>query len=344
MKINIITKIRAGAWGGGNQFLKALRKYFDTNGLYTEDIREADIVLFNSFQNAFDAIWLRILYPGKVFVHRVDGPIRLVRGFDGEMDHVVFSLNNGLANGTIFQSMWSLKRSAELGMNINLPHTIIHNAPDEDIFYSKKEDRNIENKDNKIKIIATSWSNNYKKGFDYYTYLDKHLNRDRYEMSFVGRSPVTFEYIKDYGPLEQTEMARLLTNSDIYITASKDDPCSNALIEALSIGLPVVALDSGGNTELVGGGGELFLTEEEMLRKIDIVAKNIDLYKQNTPSYKMDQIGRAYLSFFSLVLSTEKHNKFLIIKNACLTGLKVTLIYLLFKIRNLIKKLFSKKI
>ena len=41
----------------------------------------------------------------------------------------------------------------------------------------------------------------------------------------------------------------------IFIAASENDPCSNALVEALACGLPAVYRDSGGHGELAGGAG-----------------------------------------------------------------------------------------
>ena len=50
MKINIYFKLKDGAWGGGNQFLKAIREYMIRVDCYEEDYRKADIILFNSHQ------------------------------------------------------------------------------------------------------------------------------------------------------------------------------------------------------------------------------------------------------------------------------------------------------
>ena len=47
-KIHILFKFIEGPYGGGNQFLKALRDYFNEIGIYSEKPEEADIILFNS--------------------------------------------------------------------------------------------------------------------------------------------------------------------------------------------------------------------------------------------------------------------------------------------------------
>jgi glycosyltransferase involved in cell wall biosynthesis len=51
---------------------------------------------------------------------------------------------------------------------------------------------------------------------------------------------------------------------DVYLAASRDDPCSNALIEALSCGLPAAYRRSGGHPELVGEAGIGFDDPEEL--------------------------------------------------------------------------------
>jgi glycosyltransferase involved in cell wall biosynthesis len=41
---------------------------------------------------------------------------------------------------------------------------------------------------------------------------------------------------------------------DVYACASDFECCSNAILEAMAAGLPIVATDVGGNAELLGGG------------------------------------------------------------------------------------------
>jgi glycosyltransferase involved in cell wall biosynthesis len=50
----------------------------------------------------------------------------------------------------------------------------------------------------------------------------------------------------------------------VFLAASRDDPCSNALLEALACGLPAAFLRSGGHPELVGEGGIGFESPEEL--------------------------------------------------------------------------------
>lgn len=49
MKISILMNLKEGPFGGGNQFLKALKKYFTTLGVYERNPNNVDIIIFNSF-------------------------------------------------------------------------------------------------------------------------------------------------------------------------------------------------------------------------------------------------------------------------------------------------------
>lgn len=75
MKINIVFEFKDGPWGGGNQFLKALKDQFTKKNKYIKDPAGADIILFNSHHNLFKVILLKLKFPDKKFVHRIDGPI-----------------------------------------------------------------------------------------------------------------------------------------------------------------------------------------------------------------------------------------------------------------------------
>jgi glycosyltransferase involved in cell wall biosynthesis len=95
-------------------------------------------------------------------------------------------------------------------------------------------------------------------------WLDGHLDRDELEVTFAGRTDARFERIRVVGPLPSHELAELLREHDVYLAASRDDPSSNALLEALACGLPAAFLRSGGHPELVGEGGIGFESPEEL--------------------------------------------------------------------------------
>lgn len=306
MKIHILFPFKDSAWGGGNQFLKALRDYFIEKNLYDEDIKRADIVLFNSHHSLEGVVKAKRKYPDKIFVHRVDGPIFYIREKDLEIDKQLFKINSLLASGTVFQSEFSKNACFELGMKKNNFETTIMNAPNPNIF-NTKEKTGFE-KDKKTKLIATSWSANMKKGFAVYKWLDENLDFSKYEMRFIGNSLIVFKNIIHISPINSKELAVELKNSNIFITASQKDPCSNSLIEALHCGLPAIVLNDGGHPELVGSAGEVFYKAKEIPVLLEKIVLNYADYQKSIKNPTMNEVGAKYLDFFNKIYESEDKN------------------------------------
>ncbi len=278
MLVNFLFSIKDTAWGGANQFFKALRKELAGRGEYTEDPMRADVIVYNSYQEVARALRLKRKVPRALLVHRLGPIFEYHRGKAWRaLDTLTITVANTLADVVVFQSQWSYDEACKRGFSKNKAYTIIHNAADSTIF--NLNDKLPFHKNNKIKLIATSWSANPNKGLAWYQYLDEHVDWDRYEMSFFGNTTGTFKHISCRGVLSSEELSMQLKQHDICVSAVKDDACSNSIIEALATGLPVVALRSGGNGELVGSGGELFATQPELLEKINLVAERYSFYQ-----------------------------------------------------------------
>jgi glycosyltransferase involved in cell wall biosynthesis len=244
----------ASPYGGGNQFLLALVGELERRGLTVEANRISGgtpACLVNSFN--FDARRLRrFAARGARIVHRVDGPVSPYRGFDDGTDALVARINHDLAAATIVQSRYSLEKHRQLGLRLREP-VVILNSVDPAIFFPPIEREPLTGR--RLRLIATSWSDNPRKGADVLAWLDRHLDWNRYEMTFVGRTPVSFRRIRMLGPVGSEQVADLLRSHDVYVAPSLHDPCSNAVLEALACGLPVAYRRSGGHPELVGDAG-----------------------------------------------------------------------------------------
>ncbi|MCF7866687.1 glycosyltransferase [Candidatus Woesearchaeota archaeon] len=308
MKVNILFDIRDVPYGGGNQFLKALKKIFEEKKIYAHNVKDADVILFNSHHNIKDLLKIKNKYKDKLFVHRIDGPVFLYRGSKKAVDNIIYKTNSFIADGTIYQSNWSRLQNIKYGLNTNTYETIIYNAPDKNIFNTKNKSKN---KSHKIRIIATSWSNNFKKGFKTYSWLDKNLDFNNVEFTFVGNSPISFKNINIKKPLKSKYLSKELKKNDIFITASEKDPCSNSLIEALSCRLPAIALLDGGHPEIIKGGGELFTKEEEIPELIDKISKNYEHYKKKILIKDIYQITNEYFIFFMKLYSDYGARKYI---------------------------------
>jgi glycosyltransferase involved in cell wall biosynthesis len=305
MKIYIAFDLRDEPAGGGNQFLKALRVYLRSAGAYAERMNEANVILANGHQwgpYLFQLFLAKRARPDLVIVHRVDGPMAVVRGDEKKnriVDDAIVSFNNRFADGTVFQSRWSRDLCLIQGMEASKHQATILNAPDSSIFYPPV--RKIVG-DGKIRIVSTSWSGNWRKGFDVFQYLDQHLDFSRFTFTFIGNSPVKFENIRHIAPIPSAALADELRNHDIFLQASHLEACSNSLIEAMNCGLVPVAKNNSSHPEIVDEAGVLFEGIEDVIAAIDVAAKGQAKYlAKRSHRITMDCAGRAYLDFASEV-------------------------------------------
>lgn len=324
MKICVLFPIVDTPNGGGNQFLKLIKKKLVEMGMYAE-LENADIILFNSHQAVKEVIKAKIKYPEKIFIHRIDGPMRLYNQMNDKRDDIVNLVNKYIADGTIFQSKWSRERNYKMGLKQTNYETVIYNAADKEIFNSDGKYKFDKNR--KIKLIATSWSDNIKKGFKTYLFLDQNLDWERYEMVFVGNSPVEFQNIKHIRPLNSVELAKLLKQSDIFISASEKDPCSNSVIEALSCGLPVICKKDGGHPELVKNGGKLFERDNEIIGLLEEIVDNYSEIQKSIEVCNIDEVVGQYIYFMENIREDmkkmHKHPKRIQKLNAILLACKI---------------------
>jgi len=296
VKIYIEYSFQKGAWGGGNQFLKALKNQLFEKGLYCDQAKYSDIILFNAHQNAGNVVKLKNKFPEKIFAHRMDGIYKLYNKPNDSRQDLCFDLNSKIADCTIFQTAWAKKEHIKFGLNTDKPNTIICNAPNQKIFNTDYKKNNSE----KVKLVCTSWSINKNKGFGFYKFLDDNLDFNKYTFTYIGNDPgIKFNNIKKVGPLNSIDLAKKIQAHDIFLTASKYECCSNSLLEAMSCGLPAVGLNSGGTPDLIKSGGELFNSEDDIISSIDKVSSNIESYSSKINIKNISIICDEYISFFN---------------------------------------------
>jgi glycosyltransferase involved in cell wall biosynthesis len=298
--LSIFHKFAPPPSGGGHQFLRALSHECQQRGLTVENnsiSHSTRACLFNSFN--FDERRLRRMRRSSVlYVHRVDGPIDQYRGTDNGIDRHIWLINQTFADKTIFQSRYSLEKHLTLGMEFSNP-VVCMNAADPSIFNSSN--RIAFSSDRKVRLIASSWSDNINKGSAVYTWLDQNLDWSRFEFVFVGRSPVKFQNIKIIDPIPSKEMAIQLKQNDIYITASRNDPCSNSLIEALSCGSPALYLRSGGHPEIVKNAGLGFTDPAEIPALLDKIIGDYSYFQGSIELPSIQEVSSHYLKILELI-------------------------------------------
>jgi glycosyltransferase involved in cell wall biosynthesis len=302
LKVHICYEFKEGPWGGSNQFAQAFREYLISIDQYAEDGGTADVILFISHANIKEVIRLKRRYPSKLFIHRLDGPVLLHNPISKKRDAFAYWANRNIADATVFQSDWSRESNYQMGFQTQQFETIILNACSSTIFNNSGKLPFSQGR--KTKVIMTSWSSYKSKGFDTYQWLDEHLDFSKFELTFVGNSPFTFKKIKTVTPLPPSELAILLKQHDIYITASKKDACSNALIEAMSCGLPAIALNDGGHPEIVGVGGKLFNAAQEIPKCLDEVCQNYNGFKNAIAIPNLNHMGHQYMEFIQSIIDT----------------------------------------
>lgn len=285
-------------YGGGNQFMLALEKEFLRRGIQVRrnDGREAHAHILQGIWFD-DAKLARERAEGSVVLHRVDGPIQLYRGPGHECDDDrCYELNRLYADSTIMQSVWSLERTAELGYRPIDP-TVVRNAAEPDFFHrtSEGEPREPEGA-SRIRLISTAWSDNPRKGLDIYKAIDERLDTSRFQYTFVGRISEPLQNIEVVDPVDSGRLGEILRENDIYITASRRDPCSNALVEAMACGLPALYYGDGGHPELVSFGGTSFQNIEEFFQNLDRIANSLEHYRRLVWPNSMADVADQYLS------------------------------------------------
>lgn len=286
-------------YGGGNQFMLAIKDAFERRGhLVVCNVisPQVDIHLCNSAWFDIDVFERSSRKYAVKMIHRIDGPVSLYRGEGMAEDTKIHDINKKFASATVYQSRYCMEKSMELGLRAIRP-TVIGNSVNASIFHDRG--RLPFSKDRKTKIISSAWSDNPLKGGPLYKWLDSHLDWERYEYTFVGRVQQSFDNIKHIPPLPSEELAEQLRQHDIFLSASQHEPCSNALMEALSCGLPAVYRNTGGNPELVGKGGLPFTDESDVLRQLDRVAADWQGFHEGIVVKSIDEIADSYLELAS---------------------------------------------
>ena len=162
------------------------------------------------------------------------------------------AINRALAAATVFQSHWSLERHRELGLELRSP-TVIHNAVDPAMFHppdrsgAARRPPGARRRDELVGQPAEG------RGCPRLARPARGSRALRAHVRGQDASPARAHPCDRAAGLARAR--RRACDADLYLAASRDDPCSNALLEALACGLPAAFLASGGHPELVGEAG-----------------------------------------------------------------------------------------
>jgi glycosyltransferase involved in cell wall biosynthesis len=101
-------------------------------------------------------------------------------------------------------------------------------------------------------------------------------------------------------PVPSSELADLLRGHDLFITATENDAYSNAVVEALSCGLPTIYLDSGGTREAVKGAGLAFREKEEIPALLEQLVQEYEQRQAAISLPTLEEIVDGYLDVLGL--------------------------------------------
>ncbi len=108
----------------------------------------------------------------------------------------------------------------------------------------------------------------------------------------VGRGTEKYTTWRVHGLGYRTDVASLLASSDLFILPSHEEGSSNALLEAMAAGVPVIATQTGGNTDAIiqGISGVLVPTRSPVALGAAIVAMaaNLDMRARMAKAAKQD--------------------------------------------------------
>ena len=319
LRISINAKKINGPYGGGNQFANTLEKHLRAKGyeVFRNLVPHLDLILILVAQKKLkctsyttdDIADYLLLNPNTVIVHRVntcDEP----RGSNLGINNAVLQANH-LADYTVFVSSFVKLLFQKHGFDEDKPHSIILNGADEEIF---NPDERVEwQHEQKLKVVTHHWSTNYMKGFDVYERLDHLLKispfKDFFGFTYVGNLPffVEFQNTRVIQPLSGIELARILKQHHIYVTAARHEPGGNHYIEAIRCGLPVLYLRSGSLPEYCATYGVEFTLANFEEKLLEMRKRYLELSQSTQQcNYTGERITAQYEKLFKELVAERR--------------------------------------
>ncbi len=299
MKIYFDYPLIKKPWGGGAHFLVFFSEFLKENGHKIIFKLKGDIDLIflsnNTQELAKKIIHYKKRHPNTKILHRINECDK--RKNTNHVNNLVF-YKNSFADYTVFISKWLSEYYINLGFNKE--YQIVYNACNQDHFFPEK------NKElgDSINLVTHHWSNHWMKGFDIYTELDNILE---------ANTDLTFTYIGRYyngyhpkntkiiSPLYGKELGAILRNFDIYLTASRWEPCGMHHIEGASCGLPVLFhRDGGGINESCRDYGVAYNDITSLLEGINKIKNDYKEYR-NKIRYDFLDSKRACQDYYNII-------------------------------------------
>ncbi len=275
----------AGPWGGSNQFVKQMEALLRNRGFDVRyDLRKkADVIVVvdprkgpNKPLGHEEVSQYKKENPGVRVLHRVNEcDLRKATDF---MDPLLCSAN-ACADYTVFISKWLRDYHAERWFDTSKPHSVIYNGADPAVFHPRVRQGGVRDT---IRLVTHHWAPAYCKGYDIYAQIDEMIADKELEgvmLRVIGRWPDDLKWrsAEALGPLHGHALAEKLRESDVYINASRWEPCGMSQVEGIQCGLPLLYHRDGGGVTDVGRECGVEFTDD-LKAAIEEMRRNFDTY------------------------------------------------------------------
>lgn len=322
LKISINVQNKEGPWGGGNLFISNLKNYLESNG---------NEVIFNLFDPNIDIILIidprmlseSVMYTPKeieFYKRNINNKCKVVHRIN-ECDerketsgiNEYYIKANNVADHTVFVSEWLKNIYINSGFSSKNFDVIMSGANSEIFNY---HERAFWNKSEPLRIVTHHWGSNFNKGFDIYSYLDKSIQekyKNQIKFTYIGNlnKDLEFQSTEIIEPKSGRELANLIKENHIYLTASINEPSGNHHIEAAQCGLPILYRDSGGMPEFTKGFGVEFQGKQDFFESLDELKNNYLTFFEKMKEYPFNSLimSKEYLELFNklALLSPDSH-------------------------------------
>ncbi len=305
--------MQTGPFGGGNQFGKALSAYLSKNGV--------DVV-FNLDDDDIDIILLTD--PRGHLSSCAFGPVGIVNYLKVKSDVILIQrvnecderkgtllvnrqlvLANSIMDYTVYIGTWLIRLFKSKGFVFTDKYSVILNGGDRELFPYKTHKLS----SGKIKVVTHHWGASWSKGWDVYFHFDKLLERtdykNRFEFHYIGNVPkdIVVKNIIVHKPCSGPGLSEALQQSDIYLTASVNEPAGMHHIEGALCGLPLLYRNSGALPEYCDGFGVAFNGIDDFDEALHKIVEDFDLYSTKMIQYDKtsEKMCSGYLELFNFL-------------------------------------------
>merc|ERR1712194_993029 len=240
-----------------------------------------------------------------------DGPFFLHRG-DIRQDYQLYRTVSKFCTGLVFQSEWSQRVTMMKGILQDIPEyvtqIVIGNAAEPEFSYRPSSLRSLP-PDGRMRVGVAVWSTNVRKNNQLIIDLSSLADPKKFEFVHVGNRP-KFDKSAPMPlspPMAQKELGNFMRDRiDAFLAPSWYECFNNSEIQALTSGLPVVALNESSHPAVIGSGGVLFGSETSRSNATDALAAlehlrtNYAHYASLVSSPNIDSIAEQYLKVANL--------------------------------------------